>query len=69
MALVLLHVRDDESEVGGYESLGRFFVTSTLSRDYPMILALVILIAMLWGITYLLTDILYTILDPRIRLT
>lgn len=49
--------------------LGRFFVTSTLSRDYPMILALVILIALLWGITYLLTDILYTILDPRIRLT
>ncbi len=48
--------------------IGRFFVTSTLSRDYPMILALVILIAMLWGITYLLTDILYTILDPRIRL-
>lgn len=49
--------------------LGRFFVTSTLTRDYPMILALVILIAVLWGITYLLTDILYTVLDPRIRLT
>jgi peptide/nickel transport system permease protein len=48
--------------------LGRFFVTSTLSRDYPMILALVILIALLWGITYLLTDILYVVLDPRIRL-
>jgi ABC-type dipeptide/oligopeptide/nickel transport system permease component len=48
--------------------LGRFFVTSTLSRDYPMILALVILIAILWGVTYLLTDILYTVLDPRIRL-
>jgi oligopeptide transport system permease protein len=49
--------------------LGRYFVTSTLSRDYPMILALVLLIAVLWGITYLITDILYTILDPRIRLT
>lgn len=48
--------------------LGRFFVSSTLSRDYPMILALVILIAVLWGITYLLTDILYTLLDPRIRI-
>lgn len=48
--------------------LGRFFVTSTLSRDYPMILALVLLIAVLWGITYLLTDLLYTLLDPRIRL-
>ena len=48
--------------------LGRFFVTSTLNRDYPMILALVLLVAALWGITYLLTDLLYTLLDPRIRL-
>ncbi|MGI8475661.1 MAG: ABC transporter permease [Thermomicrobiales bacterium] len=49
--------------------LGRFFVTSTLTRDYPMILALVLLIAVLWGVTYLLTDVIYTLLDPRIRLT
>jgi ABC-type dipeptide/oligopeptide/nickel transport system permease component len=48
--------------------LGRFFVTSTFTRDYPMILALVLLVAALWGITYLLTDLLYTLLDPRIRL-
>lgn len=48
--------------------LGRFFVTSTFSRDYPMILALVLLVAALWGITYLLTDVAYTVLDPRIRL-
>jgi ABC-type dipeptide/oligopeptide/nickel transport system permease component len=48
--------------------LGRFFVTSTLTRDYPMILALVLLVAVVWGITYLITDILYTLLDPRIRL-
>ena len=48
--------------------LGRYFVTSTFTRDYPMIMALVLLVALLWGITYLLTDILYTFLDPRIRL-
>lgn len=48
--------------------LGRFFVTSTLNRDYPMILALVLLVAALWGLTFLLTDLLYTLLDPRIRL-
>jgi peptide/nickel transport system permease protein len=48
--------------------LGRFFVTSTLTRDYPMILALVLLVAVVWGITYLFTDILYMLLDPRIRL-
>jgi peptide/nickel transport system permease protein len=49
--------------------IGRFFVSSTLSRDYPMILALTLLIAALWGVTYLITDLLYTVLDPRIRLT
>ena len=49
--------------------LGRFFVTSTFTRDYPMIMALVLLIATLWGVTYLITDLLYTFLDPRIRLT
>lgn len=49
--------------------IGRFFVTSTFTRDYPMILALVLLIAFLWGITYLITDICYAWLDPRIRLT
>jgi peptide/nickel transport system permease protein len=48
--------------------LGKFFVTSTFNRDYPMIMALVLLIAVLWGITYLLTDILYTLIDPRVRL-
>ena len=47
--------------------LGRYFVTSTLTRDYPMILALVLLVATVWGITYLITDILYSVLDPRIR--
>ena len=33
-----------------------------------MILALVLLVAAVWGVTYLLTDLLYTLLDPRIRL-
>ncbi|MEZ4606161.1 MAG: ABC transporter permease [Deinococcales bacterium] len=48
--------------------LGKFFVTSTLNRDYPMIMAIFLLIAVLWGITYILTDIAYTFIDPRVRL-
>ena len=48
--------------------LGKFFVTSTFNRDYPMIMALSLLIAVLWGLTYLLTDVLYTRIDPRVRL-
>lgn len=48
--------------------LGKFFVTSTFNRDYPMIMALVLLIAFLWSVIYLLTDIIYTWIDPRVRL-
>lgn len=48
--------------------LGQYFVTSIFNRDYPMIMALFLLIAFLWGIAYLLTDIAYTWADPRVRL-
>ena len=49
--------------------IGRFFTSSALARDYPMVMACSMLIVILWGVTYLLTDILYTLIDPRIRLT
>jgi peptide/nickel transport system permease protein len=49
--------------------LGRYFVTSTFNRDYPMIMATILLVAFLWGFTYLLSDVLYTFIDPRVRLT
>ncbi len=52
----------------GVPGLGKFFVTSIFNRDYPMIMGLVLLIALLWGLTYLITDLLYTVVDPRIRL-
>jgi peptide/nickel transport system permease protein len=48
--------------------LGRYFVTSTFNRDYPMIMATMLLVAMLWGVTYFVSDILYTVVDPRVRL-
>ena len=53
--------------VFGIPGLGKFFVTSIFARDYPMVMALVLLIAFVWGLTYLITDILYTVIDPRIR--
>jgi ABC-type dipeptide/oligopeptide/nickel transport system permease component len=48
--------------------LGKYFVTSIFNRDYPMIMALFLLVALLWGLLYLLTDIAYTWIDPRVRL-
>lgn len=49
--------------------MGKFFVSSIYLRDYPMIMATMLLVATLWSITYLLSDILYTIVDPRVRLS
>ena len=39
--------------------LGRFFTTSALDRDYPMIMAMAMLVAVLWGVMYLISDVLY----------
>ena len=49
--------------------LGRYFITSTYTRDYPMIMATILLVSFLWGITYLVSDLTYTFIDPRVRLT
>jgi len=49
--------------------LGKFWVTSTINRDYPMIIGLTMLWAVLIAITYLITDILYVLADPRVRYT
>ncbi len=52
----------------GINGLGKYFVTSVFNRDYPMIMALFLLIALLWSLTYLLSDLAYTWIDPRVRL-
>ncbi|MBL8165075.1 MAG: ABC transporter permease, partial [Anaerolineae bacterium] len=49
--------------VYGIPGLGKFFVTSIFNRDYPMVMGLVLLVAFFWGLTYLITDILYTLID------
>jgi oligopeptide transport system permease protein len=48
--------------------IGRFFTSSALTRDYPMIMAMMLLVAFLWGVTYLISDLLYLVADPRVRL-
>lgn len=48
--------------------LGKYFVTSVVARDYPMIMALMLLVAITWAFLYLLTDLLYVAIDPRVKL-
>ena len=48
--------------------VGRTFVSSISSRDYPMIMGTTIVLATLIVVMNLISDILYKIVDPRIRL-
>lgn len=48
--------------------LGKFFVDSITNRDYPVILGTTIFYAMFLIIMYLLVDVIYMIIDPRIKL-
>lgn len=47
--------------------LGRLIVDSVLSRDYPVIQALILLTAGLYVVINLLIDLSYALTDPRIR--
>lgn len=51
-----------------WDGVGKMAVDAILMRDYPVIQAYVIWMAVIYVVINLLTDILYHILDPRIRL-
>lgn len=53
--------------VFGIPGLGRLLVESVLSRDYPTVQALILLFAFAYVIINLLTDIIYMLIDPRLR--
>ena len=47
--------------------MGRFFVLSMTGRDYPMIMAVVLIYGAFLAVMNLVVDLLYGALDPRIR--
>jgi ABC-type dipeptide/oligopeptide/nickel transport system permease component len=47
--------------------MGRFFVISMTGRDYPMIMAVVLRYGAFLAVMNLIVDLLYGVLDPRIR--
>ncbi len=51
----------------GIPGVGQFFVTGALNRDYTLVLGIVIFYATLVILLNLIVDLLYGILDPRIR--
>ena len=51
----------------GIPGIGRLAVDSIFSRDYPVIMALVIIVATVFVLANLTVDLLYGFLDPRTR--
>ena len=49
--------------------IGRAFVTSALQRDYTVVMGVVILYATLILVLNLVSDVLYAMLDPRVKLS
>ncbi len=55
------------SNDGPGTGLGQFFVRGALNRDYTLVLGIVIFYATLIISLNLLVDILYGVIDPRVR--
>ena len=51
-----------------FGGLGAKFVDSITNRDYPLIMGVTIFLAVLMVTMNLITDIVYKIIDPRIKL-
>lgn len=52
----------------GWPGIGPYFLTATRSLDYPVVLAVLLLSAVLVILGNLIADILYVVVDPRIRI-
>ncbi|HNX72931.1 MAG TPA: ABC transporter permease [Spirochaetales bacterium] len=55
-------------EVFALPGMGRLVLYAIYQRDYPLIQGIVLIIAMMFVVVNLLTDLLYAAIDPRIRL-
>ena len=54
-------------QVFNLNGLGKLFVESVLNHDYALTQALVMLVALIFVITNFIVDLIYAMLDPRIR--
>jgi oligopeptide transport system permease protein len=52
----------------GIPGMGRYFVDGALGRDYTLVMGTVVVVAVLVVLFDLVVDILYSWLDPRVRL-
>ncbi|MBL8130331.1 MAG: ABC transporter permease [Anaerolineae bacterium] len=52
-----------------YPGMGRLLVDSISARDYPSVQGLVLTFALIYALMNLIVDLLYPLIDPRIRFT
>ncbi|MCJ7774257.1 MAG: ABC transporter permease subunit, partial [Desulfobacterales bacterium] len=50
-----------------WPGIGRLVIESTFARDYPVVQVFILLITFLITSAYIVADILYAVIDPRIR--
>jgi peptide/nickel transport system permease protein len=50
-----------------WPGLGRLLLDATLNRDYPLLMAIFMLVASCVVVVNIITDLIYTLLDPRVR--
>jgi peptide/nickel transport system permease protein len=55
-------------QVFAFPGLGSLLVSSVLSRDYPTVQGVTLLFALLVVVANLMADLMYAVLDPRVRL-
>ncbi|NOY85119.1 MAG: ABC transporter permease [Nitrospirae bacterium] len=48
--------------------MGKFFITAVTNRDYPLIMGVTLVYALLIVVCNLVVDVFYTLIDPRINL-
>lgn len=53
--------------VFAWPGLGRLVITASLNRDYPLIIGIVLFVALLTLVANFITDVIYGLIDPRIR--
>ena len=53
--------------VFGIPGIGRYFVDAALNRDYTLVMGTVVVVALFTIIFNLIVDVLYAVVDPRVR--
>lgn len=53
----------------GLPGVGRYFVEGALNRDYTLVMGTVVMVSVFVLVFNLVVDVLYAVIDPRVRLT